>query len=198
MIGNDKLAFVHVPKTGGNWVGHALRAAGVEVEQISPIDHPRKVDVEFGDRFSFGFVREPLSWYGSEWNFRNLHGTSAIGDEGPLEDYVYKPFPEFLESLMDDYPGWLYLYYEEFVGPPGDAIDFIGRFERLEDHLVLALELAGCDFDEEKLRSVPLKNPSAPTPECPPELRQRLFEAERACYSRFYEWMLAGEAARAR
>jgi hypothetical protein len=188
--GNDKFLFIHVPKTGGMWVTEALQAAGIEVEEEfgrTP-EHPLLSELERRGRFTFAFVREPLSWYGSIWRFRNyfhLHKEPAEA-QLPYDSYIGLEFPDFIEQVAEHLPGFLSNHYELFVGPQDSEIEFIGRYERLEDDLVSALRTAGQDFDEEALRSFPPINVTGPQPECPPETRLRLMRAESEAYERFY------------
>jgi hypothetical protein len=141
-------------------------------------------------RFTFAFVREPLSWYGSWWQFRRMedpsHRMKAFFNLFPPDRFVNLPFEQFVAGCVDWVPGYVSRLYRGYVGPPEAPIDFVGRFERLADDLVLALRTAGQDFDEEALRSFPPVNVSAPMPACSQEVRERLMVAEREAYERFY------------
>jgi len=189
--GNDKFLFIHVPKTGGMWVTEVLQEAGVEVSEefgATP-EHPLLSELERRGRFTFAFVREPLSWYGSIWRFRNyfnLHKGPAEG-QLPYDRFIGLDFPEFLENVATHVPGFLSKHYELFVGPRDAEIDFVGRYERLEDDVVSALRAAGQDFDEEALRSFPPINVTGPPPDCPEGTRQQLMHAESEAYERFYK-----------
>lgn len=192
--GNDRLLFVHVPKTGGSWVSAALDAAGVEVEKIGETPHSEIKDLDVRGRFTFAFVREPLSWYGSTWNYRRKHQPNDWRGRywQPIDEWIQNlEFHDFLEKLIEDRPALLSRYYELYVGPPRDPIDFIGRYENLQEDLILALELAEQGFDEEALRAVAPVNTSAPTPPCPEEIRDRLVQSEKDAYERFYKMELA-------
>src|SRR3989338_8198252 len=79
--------FFHVPKTGGMWVRQAIKNAGIptnevgnaieETDNFSTMKHtffhatPRTVHTL--GRFSFAFVRNPLTWYQSQWAFQMQH-----------------------------------------------------------------------------------------------------------------------------
>ena len=191
--GNERLVFIHVPKTGGGWVSEAMAAAGIHQERLGFAHHIGKDEIALGGRFIFGFVREPLSWYGSAWTFRRRLWREKEADpqmevpgaEFP-DEWFALDFPEFVEAVIDNRPGYLSWYYEHYLGAEDDPIDFIGRYENLADDLVNALRLAGQEFDEEALRSFPVINASGPPPPCPPEVEERLFDAERPAYERFY------------
>jgi hypothetical protein len=78
--------------------------------------------------------------------------------------------------------------FEEYVGPPENEIEFVGRFERLADDLVRALHFAGETFDERKLREGPPLNTTT-WPDGKRGWSDALFEqvgdAEQSCLARF-------------
>jgi hypothetical protein len=164
-----------------------MKAAGIELEQEVPETfHAKLHQVDVRGRFVFAFVREPLSWCGSTWQFRRLNNMPREDHPSTWADL---PFPDYLTTCMEREPGFLNDYYSLSVGRPGGEIDFIGRYENLEDDLVMALLRAGVEFDEEALRAVAPMNVSAPTPPCSDELRHRLMATERTVYDRFYpDW----------
>jgi hypothetical protein len=196
---NDRIVFIHVPKTGGGWVTEAMKAAGIRQERIGDMHHLGKDEVDLQGRFAFAFVREPLSWYGSAWNFRRRIWKEKATETPELEipeaefpdEWFAMDFPDFLDKVINDRPGYLSRYYEHFVGPPNSPIDFIGRYENLVEDVVSALTLAGQEFDEEALRAFPAVNTTGPLPTCPIEVRDRLIAAELPAYERFYAQALA-------
>ena len=171
-----------------------MLAAGVEL-RIEARRHAKLGEVERRDRFTFAFVRRPFDWYGSWWGYvrtGNRH-LWAFLSAYPLDKFSVLPFPQFLEACAGWYPGWLSREFEEFVGRPDSQIEFVGRYESLQDDLVRALTLAGQDFDEDALRSVPPINTSFPPPLCSQEIKQALIRSERAAYERFYSnWPRSG------
>jgi len=190
-VANSRILFIHIPKTGGSWVEQAMESGGVEFEAIADVPHPERALLNTCDRFVFGFVREPLSWYRSVWTF---HRRLPQLDWPPITDSIDLDFPHFLEEIAEKSPGYLAAYYRQFVGPPNDEIDFIGHHEQLADELVTALRLAGQDFDEDALRAKPRVNrslrketmPGVVVPDCPATLKARVMESEHEVYERFY------------
>jgi hypothetical protein len=183
--GNDRLLFLHVPKTGGSWVSKAMAVAGIDVAgEATELPHPELDDVDRGGRFTFAFVREPFAWYGSYWQYRRKRGLPRQEHPSTWADL---PFADYIWACTVIRPGSLGRYFERFVGSPDAPIDFIGRFESLSEDLVRALGLAGQEYDKEALRAVPPVNRSSPPPPCPPEIRDELIRAEREVYERFYE-----------
>jgi hypothetical protein len=192
--GNDRLLFLHVQKTGGSWIFRAMQAAGVEL-RAEGSRHARLDEVHRKGRFTFAFVRDPVSWYGSWWQHCRvidpIHRAHAFITEWEPDRFVNLPFEQYLQGCMNWWPGFVSAFYRRYTGPPEEPIDFVGHFERLADDLVLALRLAGQEFDEEALRAVPPVNVSAPTPPCSPEVREKLRVVERETYERYYEEVTA-------
>src|SRR3954466_5057152 len=146
----DRALFIHFPKTGGSWATHAMRGAGVELRPFT-VHHPTLEGLPgYQDRFRFGFVRHPLTWWQSYWRYRMERGW----DPGHVVDSQARAeqFEAFAANVVERVPGYLSEKYSEFLGPPEDEIEFIGRFEQLADDLVTALKLAGEPFDELLLR----------------------------------------------
>jgi hypothetical protein len=183
--GNDRILFLHVAKTGGYWVCEAMKRAGIEVQQEVPdVFHAKLHQLEVGERFAFAFVREPLSWCGSTWQFRRLRGMER--EEHP-STWADLPFEDYLTVCIEEDPGFLGNYYELSTGPRENEIDFVGRYEKLEDDFLTAMHLAGETVDPNVIREIAPINVSAPPPPCPEELRQRLRISESVVYERWYE-----------
>jgi hypothetical protein len=188
--GNDKIVFIHISKTGGTWVWNALKEAGVELERIPGPDwapdhpHPRLKDFDPEGRFVFGFVREPISWYGSIWNYHRKGESQAAW--WPMSDWIDEDFDTFLQRMAEHVPNFASIYFRDYVGPPHQPISFIGHYEDLVDDLVKALELSDQPFDEEKLRSVPPINTTGSTPPHSQSTAEKMIEAEAEFYNRFY------------
>jgi hypothetical protein len=170
-----------------------MNAAGIRQERLGVEHHLGKDEIDLRGRFTFAFVREPLSWYGSLWTFRRRLWREKEADpsmlvpagEFPDESFA-RDFPDFIEEVVATWPGYLSRYYEHYVGKPRDEIDFVGHYENLVDDLVRALRAGGEEFDEGTLRDFPVVNKSGPAPSCSAKVKQRLFHAEQDAYERFY------------
>jgi hypothetical protein len=159
------------------------------LEPEGPHKHATLPETQPRGRFTFCFVREPLSWYGSWWQMCNTtrphHKLEAIYTTFPPTRFVNLPFPKYLNGLMTWEPGFLSILYRDFIG-----CDYVGLYENLVDDLVTAMRLAGEDFDEQTLRAVAPINVSGDAPDCPDELKEKLLVTEHETYVRFYSHLL--------
>ena len=193
-VQNDCLAFIHVPKTGGSWVTEAMRVAGVECRPAERLygserfGHLIHLEVP-ADRFRFGFVREPADWYRSFWCHRHTHQDWQEDEKMPLDALSRGSFPEFIERVTTELPGYLTRLYEHYLGPPGE-IDFVGRYENLREDLIHALSEAG-DYHLDAVRQLDPVNASRRLADLTPELSERVLEAERGVTQRFYPQVLS-------
>lgn len=149
LIHEMKVIFVHVPKTAGQSVEHAfldrlgkswetrhdflLRAnddPAVGPPRLAHLTAPEYRDLghvtpeQFGSYFKFGFVRNPWARLTSEYRFRRSRIRKSF------RDWLLKEFPQpgFDDLWRHVMPQSTYL----FEADGRDAMDFIGRFETLE------------------------------------------------------------------
>ena len=173
--------FYHIPKTGGGWIREVFRNACLVHKQFGEVHAtPLTAPVPEG-RFSFTFVRHPCSLLQSYWVYCMLGGWPKEIDN----------FQEFMWRSLEVNPGRVSRVYRYFVGENQDQVDFIGRQESLTEDLIVALHLAGEDFEEEYVRDVPLINTGACmlewAYECryTPELRRAVVESEKWAMEKF-------------
>jgi hypothetical protein len=197
---NDRIALLHVPKTGGTWACHAIIEAGVHVrepEVVAPdLHYAQKGHVRldqipgFEELFTIAFVRHPLDWWRSFWAHRMREGwlfpDHEIDSRAASED-----FDDFVEQVLRNLPGFCGELFERFTGPARAPVSFTGRYEHLVDDLCFALRVAGQPFDEPKLRGFPPRNVGddrwLAAAQYRPEHARRLARAERAAIRRWYE-----------
>lgn len=166
-----KSVFIHVPKTGGQWVIAALENSGVPVRLLGVVHSSADelvVEPEGAGRaFSFAFVRHPLSWYQSMWAHQTDDAWESIDAAewftprwlGFWAEFTAHcasfDFNEFVRKCVNHYPGGLVsTLYRSYT----EGCTFVGRQERLADDLVQALECAGESFDPLKLLATPTRN----------------------------------------
>ena len=187
---NDRIAFLHVPKTGGSWVTEAMRAAGVELRPVPlPAVKRGHGGLEAVDRglFTFAFVRDPFDWYASYWRHRQKFGD--WDSASPIDEFARRPFTEFVVQAATRRPRHLTRVYERYCGPPDDPISFVGRYERLAEDLETALTSAGQPFDDDALHAHPAVNTTDsddPRTAYSAEVRAALIASERDAFARFY------------
>lgn len=195
--------FLHIPKTGGNWVSDVLEAQQLVfahvggkhagLNQLAPLRRllatPRRYDRPNRELVPFCFVRHPLAWYQS-WFRMNV----ALGwPHWDSDDDVWNPsvalngitapsFAAFLERVVTERPGFLTALYEAYTR---DA-HFIGRQERAADDLVTVLQLLSLPVDPAGVRRHPQTNVgSAVTVDVSADLRRTLETVERGAYAQY-------------
>ena len=160
--------FFHVPKTGGTWVRHALTAANLLMGDTMFMNNDvpfrrdeanhcyyKSVPKSFiGDRFTFAFVRHPLTWYQSYWAYC-METNWAYG-----RDFIKSnDFNEFVRLRVQSFPGFLTRHFNKYCyHSDGSRISFIGQYEYLVSDLLCALRAAGETFDPCDIVSVPQVN----------------------------------------
>lgn len=200
-IRTERSVVYHIPKCGGIWVKEAIRKSGLKygrcrnVRVAQPFGLKREhatpgvvAEADGVGRFSFCFVRRPLSWYQSFWCYRVK--TKYLDRKFPLDRIWDDDYERFLLNVLASYPDGfvtqLYRFYTE-------AVDFVGQQERLADDLVRALSLAGEKFDEAALRATRWRNISGGNKkfarQCitSQEVEKRIMIAERWIMDTFYD-----------
>lgn len=210
-----KSVFLHVPKTGGEWVREAIAAAGIPTRESNrgqtwnAQKHSHLLDTtglkgwNFAFRrrpltwrrpwggFLFAFVRNPLDWYRSAWAYKSER--NLWKDDEPFDAKCYSDdFQQFVRNVLEHYPGHVSDLYELYTGrEETGVISFVGRQESLAADLVKALRLANEKFDEKALLATSRVNVTAESPKwkdrCAytPELEEAVIKAEERIMKRF-------------
>jgi hypothetical protein len=196
----SRATFLHIPKCGGTWAIKAISAAGLTYEILPADDQHRIAGTE--NRFVFTFVRHPLSWYASFWNFRwkvaegsgrpiaeQLRGDAHRCDEkidACLVDDHGRPrlFTEFVVACIARFPGFLSEKYELYTS----KCHFVGRQESLCADLLTALERSGTQFDARVIAATPRENESSPkfVARYPRALADAVLKSEGAAVETYY------------
>lgn len=169
--------FLHIPKTGGNWVTEVLEEAGLVMAHVSG-KHASDQLVDFESFFrqpyayskpnrglyKFCFVRHPLRWYESWFRMQQTQGWPVRGDAaGPgglrpfwnptveLDGLGSPDFSTFVRNVLRYKPGFVTSMYHRYVAL---GTHFVGRQEALVDDTihVLRKEL-GLHLDEAAVRA---------------------------------------------
>lgn len=181
LILKNGAVFLHVPKTGGNWVTTVLRDMGMVCAETphkhADIDHfasmPKRAgglagrllrETRFhmsGQPFVFSFVRNPLSWYESWFSYMSQPSRAwrLYGDELDVDHWHPNSMLNGLGSPdFNTFVGNVLRkrpgYVSEMYGwYTLPRVAFVGRQESLADDLVRALRMMRLDFDEQALRA---------------------------------------------
>ena len=200
--------FFHIPKTGGCWVEEALKNSGLKTEWAETCNcvsarHaiPSQVKGEF--EYQFTFIRHPLAWYKSVWQY--VKQNNATADEydmvqsaarlrswHPYQSAVqlmHDDFDKFVRRMVKHNSGFLSWMYRIYIGPRTHRLtELVGRTESLADDLVTVLNVIGCQFDEQKLRNTPRVNVSkVPAPKMTKELEKIIIQSEKSVIKDFIE-----------
>lgn len=202
----DKSIFYHIPKAGGIWVRKVISAIGLnERETVSTQDHSlglikkhttyeQTLDEDKKGLFSYCFVRNPVDWYQSFWNFRlDREGGPLIRRRKfyakfRLDNLWSDDFDEFIDNVIKEIPeGFVTNLYKYYVGENCDKVDFIGRTENLRKDFAKALEMAGEKTDLELINKKPKRNTSWKKEEINPVTKQKILETESWVINNFYK-----------
>lgn len=158
--------FIHMPKTGGTFIREHFNEQPGWFNTLG-VGHGNMEDFSlYRDLFAFTFIRNPVDWLVSYWNFYRIVLTRneafdfqkawadksiAIGFTwtrwiqrgNPIEVLWHENVDVFLERLLEFAPNAPDLAYRHFTY----NTDFIGKTENLTEDLIKALELAGEDMD---------------------------------------------------
>jgi hypothetical protein len=144
----DNAVFLHIPKTGGIWIGHVLRKLGL-VERNIGRPHCTYDRVFWHDRFhrdgkvfrnilrrqlglvppvradafKFCFVREPLSWYVSWWRYMEGKDWCSPGD--PVNPYHWSPLSALTGLGSHDFNTFVYNVNRK---RPGFVTELFGNY----------------------------------------------------------------------
>jgi hypothetical protein len=172
-----KSAFIHIPKTGGQWVVAALKGAGVPVRRLNVV-HTSPDEVADNPEFQtrkeiFAFVRHPLSWYQSIWAHRMDDAWQPICSKQwftqrwmnhwvEFNKYCQSNrFEEFVRKCVSHFPdGFLSSLYETYT----KGCTFIGKQENIANDLQTILEKTGEDFNRFELKNTNRHNVRANQP----------------------------------
>lgn len=197
LLSERKALFLHIPKTGGNWVRTALYLMGIEHHETkkkipSSQSHaiPSHIDEDWN--FSFAFVRHPVAWYESYWKFQaGVWKRFELGVWHPhrcIDECSSDDFNLFVENCLREQPSYVSRMYEWYLGPPNQtSVNFIGRTENLiEDFRRLLVLLDYADMKIPNVSPVNVSESRMGKPVWDPLLKSKVMISERASIERFY------------
>jgi len=153
----SRAIFLHIPKTGGTWITHYFKESGMdhEAQELAELAHMNGVKLKSligkPEDLVFCFVRHPLTWFRSYWQCKQVL-IPRLG--GYLDTIVDLPFKEFIDKMLDEYPGYL----EDFTKGYLEVCRAIGKQENLRNDLNSILTMLRIPYDKELLYSKPFVN----------------------------------------
>lgn len=156
-------AFIHIPKTGGTWCRHTIKALGLNKGEIGRLHSPiYKIKHQLDGLFVFGTVRNPATWLQSRYSYDKRNWRKQRPWDRNRKDlrlsfndwvnYKLNKKPNFIQSAMLDRLGY------NIDGEPLDyVVDFVCKNENLVEDFLKALKLAGEEFDNSIAISMPPK-----------------------------------------
>ena len=165
--------FSHIPKTGGSFITHVLNEAGLIRKKIGyhkhldwtricyfPQTHRKILTrlnfslVKFYYQTSFCFVRHPIAWYESFWNYCNQSSVNwkvfgSVRNWHPcfrLAEHYDTNFNAFVTKILNNQPGYVSELYSMYAHP---KIDFVGKTENLTQDLLIFLRKQNYKIEEE-------------------------------------------------
>lgn len=142
LIPSKKLLFIHIPKTGGMSIRHALMSSfGYEAIEIGHSHELMTTVVQMADKkdigscFSFAVVRNPYDWVVSVYNFMResmeYNGVFQLVSDMSFDEFIYW-FCDAVEKRKDILPFMPARQYEYIYDESGkQLVNCIGRFEYL-------------------------------------------------------------------
>lgn len=94
-------------------------------------------------------------------------------------------FDSYVEKVTSLYPGFVTRLFEKFTGPVDNPINYIGRQERLTEHLVEVLALWGEKCSEVLIREVAPLNATERMVLVGDEVRRKLYVSEKVAFDRY-------------
>jgi len=153
-------AFIHMPRTGGNFIKQTLHSLGIKDQRTPYQAHVgiKLINSKFPNRKIWTSVRNPIHHLRSFWACQwSIFMTPAEGQGG--FDYFYGKdcsFIEFIETYLENYPGTLSKWYRKklTLGNQYPALDYFVKTEALPGGLIPILKNLGYSVNKEQKRKI--------------------------------------------
>jgi hypothetical protein len=147
----DKMVFVHVPRTGGHFVRSVVKDLGIPSQESGPPTlpnivgfHQQAMEIDWNireNRFSFAFVRHPITWLASRWWCEAQRGDHPEGDPQSVRGQMNASYHKFLDNVVNKCPE---IPSIEMLGIT-TGVDKVYKYEMLIQSIIAALTEAGYD-----------------------------------------------------
>jgi len=142
-----KFVFIHINKTGGMSIGKALGLG--KKEHFTALEHKNRLgDYSWGEMFKFSFVRNPWDKVVSHYFHRVKTNQTGLGKNRiDFNEWVKLTYGE-QDPRYFDYPKYFMPQINWLTDEKGEImVDFVGRFENLENDFQLICERIGRNVD---------------------------------------------------
>lgn len=190
--------FLHIPKTGGNWIFDLIEAKN-NIKYVFKYKHSglERVQLSLNEPFEtkpfvFCFVRNPFKWYESWFKYQNsrdwmewgrgdrFHHPCAI-----IDDCANSEFTKFMEKILRKVPGFLTGMYHRYT----EYADFIGKQETLAEDFLRLSTLRKLNYTSKEIFNYPRVNEGKKTRiKWETDIRKELMKTEYALFKR-YEYL---------
>lgn len=148
----------------------------------------------YSARFRFCFVRHPINWYESWYNYmnpRDWHDFGIAGDPecwhpmSGLNGLGSSDFNVFIANVIRTSPGFVSNLYSIYARP---GIEYVGKTETLAEDLSAVFDRLGIRHEKDQLLQKPPANVSSTKtnkPEWDPKLRDQVMRLEMPALVKF-------------
>ena len=199
-----KSIFIHIQKTGGMTVRHAMHLCSGNASESGAIE----VERHYGlpellvahpgideNKLTFGFVRHPVDWLVSRWTFARRTGFATQKKHRPSAASMWlascwdEDLSSYIDKYLERYPGIATQEMFRRLGLWTDKpVQRVGYMENLVGDLIQILDQAGETFDKDKLNAMRKHNASSGRERVAltETQRERILQAESVLIERFY------------
>lgn len=127
-----EFSFIHINKTGGSSIEHALRVP--LIHEPATIFRDKIGLARWNKRFSFSIVRNPWDRTVSHYHYRKMTDQTGLGDSSlSFKDWVRMVYVEQSREFVNEEK--MFMPQTDWViNENGEIIvDYIGRFEKLDE-----------------------------------------------------------------
>ena len=149
IIDEHKFIFVHLRKTGGTsiqdfFTGDSDVSKGWVYKHFEPKDYYSRNPKKWNDYFKFSFVRNPFCFLVSYYHFRIMRLKGELGEVELFmkEQYENSCFEEWIKEGFFGDPR-IRPQVEQLSINNKVAVDFIGRFENLQNDFNIVCDKIG-------------------------------------------------------
>jgi len=191
MIITDRVAFIHIPRTGGHWVEGAMIGSGLKCRASTDRDlmkdpvaiHDVFPVTDYPGKLVFTFIRDPIAWLRSYWCY--VQG-AGINPESSVESFIGNlDLESFGEKILKEHPGMASKSFEQYIKKAGTGL-YVGHTERLEEHLQQFLSGAKELYNSQVIKNLkPMNNSPKSFPHFSKDLTKKLRDSESWYYQQF-------------